>query len=147
MGLLWVTPRARARRWLGRPSPLTDRTVLVTGASSGIGEATARAVAARGATVLLVARREDELERVRVGIEAAGGRASSYPCDLTDGPAVDALVARVLAEHGPVDHLVNNAGRSIRRSLHLSYDRFHDVERSITDDELAQLQHPSAPVR
>jgi NAD(P)-dependent dehydrogenase (short-subunit alcohol dehydrogenase family) len=112
-------------------SPLAGRTVLVTGASSGIGEATARAVAARGATVLLVARRADELERVRRQIESDGGLASSYVCDLTDGPAVDALVARVLAEHGTVDHLVNNAGRSIRRSLHLSHDRFHDFERTM----------------
>jgi NAD(P)-dependent dehydrogenase (short-subunit alcohol dehydrogenase family) len=110
---------------------LTGRRVLVTGASSGIGEATAYAVAARGATVLLVARRADELDRVRRRIEAAGGRAAAYPCDLTDLDAVDALVARVLAEHGAVDHLVNNAGRSIRRSLALSYDRFHDVERSM----------------
>lgn len=110
---------------------LAGRTVLVTGASSGIGEATARAAAARGATVLLVARRADELDRVRASIEAAGGRATSYPCDLTDLDAVDALVARVLTEQGAVDHLVNNAGRSIRRSLALSYDRFHDIERTM----------------
>ena len=110
---------------------LAGRRVLVTGASSGIGEATARAVAARGALVILVARRADELDRVRTSIVAAGGRATSYSCDLTDLAAVDALVARVLAEHGGVDHLVNNAGRSIRRSLALSYDRFHDLERSM----------------
>jgi short-subunit dehydrogenase len=110
---------------------LDGRTVLVTGASSGIGEATARAVAARGATVLLVARRAAELERVRASLEAAGGRAAAYPCDLTDLDAVDELVARVLDEHGVVDVLVNNAGRSIRRSLALSYDRFHDIERSM----------------
>jgi NAD(P)-dependent dehydrogenase (short-subunit alcohol dehydrogenase family) len=142
-GLLLQTPRARARRLLRRlrhddSSPLTGRTVLVTGASSGIGAATARAVAARGATVLLVARRAEELERVRADIEAAGGgihqargRAAAYVCDLTDGEAVDALVAQVLEEHGAVDYLVNNAGRSIRRSLELSYDRFHDFERTM----------------
>lgn len=112
-------------------SSLYGRTVLVTGASSGIGEATARVVAAEGATVLLVARRADELERVRTAIEAAGGRATSYPCDLTDYDAIDALVARLLEEHGAVDYLVNNAGRSIRRSVALSYDRFHDIERSM----------------
>ena len=110
---------------------LHGRTVLVTGASSGIGEATARAVAREGATVLLVARRAEELDRLRSELEAAGGCAAAYPCDLTDLEAVDALVARVLAEHGRVDHLVNNAGRSIRRSLALSYDRFHDLERSM----------------
>ncbi|MCW2764710.1 MAG: short-chain dehydrogenase/reductase, partial [Nocardioides sp.] len=136
MGLLLHTPRSRAHRVLRRlrgdaSSPLADRTVLVTGASSGIGEATARAVAGTGATVLLVARRTEELERVRRAIESDGGRAASYACDLTDGPAVDALVERVLAEHRAVDHLVNNAGRSIRRSLHLSHDRFHDFERTM----------------
>ncbi|WP_345181534.1 SDR family NAD(P)-dependent oxidoreductase [Nocardioides caricicola] len=110
---------------------LAGRTVLVTGASSGIGEATARLVATEGAHVLLVARREDELDRVRTTIEVAGGRATAYPCDLTNYAAIDALVERLLAEHGAVDYLVNNAGRSIRRSVALSYDRFHDVERSM----------------
>ncbi|MCW2792996.1 MAG: short-chain dehydrogenase/reductase [Nocardioides sp.] len=136
MGLLFQTPRARVRRVVrrvtgDRSSPLTGRTVLVTGASSGIGEATALAVARRGATVLLVARRRDELHRVRALVEAGGGRAEAYVCDLTDGDSVDALVAAVLAEHGVVDYLVNNAGRSIRRSLHLSHERFHDFERTM----------------
>jgi short-subunit dehydrogenase len=139
-GVGWVnlllSPKAWVRRHvlarvLDLPSPLAGRTVLVTGASSGIGEATARAVAERGATVLLVARRADELDRVRAEVEAAGGTAYSYACDLTDGPAVDALVARLLAEHGAVDMLVNNAGRSIRRSLKYSYDRMHDFERTM----------------
>lgn len=133
---LLLTPKAWVRRHVlapvfDLPSPLVGRTVLVTGASSGIGEATARAVAARGATVLLVARRAEELDRVRADVEAAGGTAYSYACDLTDGPAVDALVAQVLAEHGAVDMLVNNAGRSIRRSLKYSYDRMHDFERTM----------------
>jgi NAD(P)-dependent dehydrogenase (short-subunit alcohol dehydrogenase family) len=143
--LLFQTPRAWVRRVLrpGAPSPLAGRTVLVTGASSGIGEATAVAVAARGATVALVARRADELARVRQRIEAAGGRAAAYACDLTDvedGGAVDRLVAQVLAEHGAVDYLVNNAGRSIRRSLLLSYDRFHDVERSMAINFLGPVR-------
>ena len=134
--MLLQTPRARARRLLrpGAPSPLAGRTVLVTGASSGIGEATALAAAARGAKVLLVARRADELERVRGLVEADGhgsGEAATYVCDLTDLDAVDALAEQVLAEHGSVDYLVNNAGRSIRRSLDASYDRFHDVERTM----------------
>ena len=119
---------------------LAGRTVLVTGASSGIGEATALAAARRGATVLLVARRAGELERVRAAVEAEGGRAAAYPCDLTDLDAVDALVARVLAEHGAVDHLVNNAGRSIRRSIALSHDRFHDVERSMAINFFAPVR-------
>ena len=136
MGLFLETPRARAaallRRLTGGPaSPLAGRTVLVTGASSGIGEATALAAARAGATVLLVARRAEELERVRQEVEDGGGRAAAYSCDLTDGAAVDALVAQVLAEHGAVDYLVNNAGRSIRRSLELTQDRFHDFERTM----------------
>jgi NAD(P)-dependent dehydrogenase (short-subunit alcohol dehydrogenase family) len=133
MGLLLQSPRARLRRLLGArsPSPLAGRTVMVTGASSGIGEATALGCAAKGATVLLVARRSVELDRVRAEVEASGGTAASYTCDLTDGEAVDALVKQVLQDHGAVDYLVNNAGRSIRRSLHLSYDRFHDFERTM----------------
>ncbi|WP_354438124.1 SDR family NAD(P)-dependent oxidoreductase [Marmoricola sp. OAE513] len=135
-GNLLITPRAFVRRHvLSRvvdlPSPLAGRTVMITGASSGIGEAAAHAVAARGAHVLLVARRTDELERVRDEVVAAGGAASAYPADLTDGDSVDALVAAVLAEHGSVDMLVNNAGRSIRRSLEYSYDRMHDFERTM----------------
>jgi NAD(P)-dependent dehydrogenase (short-subunit alcohol dehydrogenase family) len=110
---------------------LAGRVVLVTGASSGIGEATALAVGRLGATALLVARRADDLERVRDQIVAAGGQAAAYPCDLTDGEAVDSLVKQVLEDHGAVDYLVNNAGRSIRRSLHLSYDRPHDFERTM----------------
>lgn len=108
-------------------SPLAGRTVLITGASSGVGEATALEVARRGARVLLVARRSSELARVEGVIKGLGGVATSYTCDLTDPDSVDALVAEV----GPVDYLVNNAGRSIRRSLDLSYDRFHDVERTM----------------
>jgi short-subunit dehydrogenase len=145
-GLLLTTPRAWARR-VARllpgttpASPLVGKTVMVTGASSGIGEATARAVAARGATVLLVARRADELARVRGEIVAAGGAAYAYPCDLTDGPAVERMIDAVLREHDGVDMLVNNAGRSIRRSLALSYDRLHDVERTMAINYVAPVR-------
>ncbi|GAA3583935.1 SDR family oxidoreductase [Amycolatopsis ultiminotia] len=116
----------RARR-----SGFEGRVVLVTGASSGIGRATALAVARRGAKVLLVARRVEELEEVRTEITATGGTAAAYPCDLTDGDSVDALVKDVLADHGAVDVLVNNAGRSIRRSVQLATERFHDYERTM----------------
>ena len=114
-----------------RKPGLEGRVVLITGASSGIGRSSALAVARRGAKVLLVARRADELEEVRAEITAAGGQAAAYPCDLTDGDAVDALVKAVLADHGAVDMLVNNAGRSIRRSVQLSTERFHDYERTM----------------
>jgi short-subunit dehydrogenase len=141
-GLLLTTPRAWLRRRLHpkEPSPLGGRTVLVTGGSSGIGEATGHAAAARGATVLLVARRADDLARVARDIEARGGVAHAYPCDLTDGPAVDRLVATLLAEHGGVDYLVNNAGRSIRRSVALSYQRVHDVERTMAINYVAPVR-------
>jgi short-subunit dehydrogenase len=142
-GLLLTTPRAWARRAVGLlpgvrlGSPLAGRTLMVTGASSGIGEATARLAAERGARVLLVARRSDELDRVAAAITASGGTAYAYPCDLTDGPAVDRMLARVLSEHEGVDMLVNNAGRSIRRSLALSYDRVHDIERTVAINYVA----------
>ncbi|WP_033295298.1 SDR family oxidoreductase [Amycolatopsis jejuensis] len=110
---------------------LKGRTVLITGASSGIGRATALAIARHGAKVLLVARRAEELDSVCNEITARGSEAATYPCDLTDGDAVDALVKAVLADHGAVDVLVNNAGRSIRRSVQLSTERFHDYERTM----------------
>jgi NAD(P)-dependent dehydrogenase (short-subunit alcohol dehydrogenase family) len=146
-GLLFTTPKAWLRRHVlplvaraERPSALQGKTVLVTGASSGIGEATAVAVAARGATVIAVARREHELTRVVTEIESRGGTACAHLCDLTDAAAVDRLVAQVVAEHGSVDMLVNNAGRSIRRSLTLSYQRAHDFERTMAINYLAPVR-------
>ncbi|TVT38712.1 SDR family oxidoreductase [Amycolatopsis rhizosphaerae] len=120
----------RARR-PGSRGALDGRRVIITGASSGIGRATALKVAAEGAVPLLVARRQHELEEVRDEIIAAGGFASVYPADLTDEEAVTKLVKQILQEHGRIDMLVNNAGRSIRRSIKLSYDRFHDYERAM----------------
>ena len=113
---------------------------MITGASSGIGRATALAVAERGGVPLLVARRPDELDAVRAEITRTGGEAYTYPCDLTDVEAIDALVKQVLADHDAVDMLVNNAGRSIRRSVHLSVDRMHDFERTMTLNYFAPLR-------
>ena len=138
---LLISPVAALRRHVmapiasatGRPLPsaIAGRVVVVTGGSSGVGEATAKLAASRGATVVLIARRADALARVVAEIRAEGGQAWAYPCDLTDGVAVDAVVAEILAERGHVDMLVNNAGRSIRRSLDISYDRMHDFERTM----------------
>src|SRR4051794_10804795 len=110
---------------------VSGKYILITGASSGIGEQAARQVAAAGGTVLLVARGEDKLAALQEDIEAEGGTAHFYPADLTDYDAIDGMIEKVLAQHGQVDVLVNNAGRSIRRSLSLSYDRFHDFERTM----------------
>mgnify|MGYP000630874199 CR=1 FL=1 len=110
---------------------INGRTVLITGASSGIGRATAIKVARNGGIPLLVARGVEKLEEVKAEIEAAGGTAHVYPTDLTDMEALEELRDRVLADHPAVDMIVNNAGRSIRRSVALSLDRFHDFERTM----------------
>jgi NAD(P)-dependent dehydrogenase (short-subunit alcohol dehydrogenase family) len=110
---------------------LGGKHVMITGASSGIGRATALKVAAAGGVPLLVARNVEKLEEVRAEIVAAGGTAYVYAADIADMESVDRLLERVLADHRNVDMLVNNAGRSIRRSIALSYDRFHDFERTM----------------
>jgi NAD(P)-dependent dehydrogenase (short-subunit alcohol dehydrogenase family) len=110
---------------------VNGKTVLITGASSGIGRATALKVAAAGGIPLLVARSEDRLAETKQEIEQRGGSASVYPGDLSDMTSIDDMVERVLGEHPTVNVLVNNAGRSIRRGIALSYDRFHDFERTM----------------
>ncbi|MBS1860817.1 MAG: SDR family oxidoreductase [Actinobacteria bacterium] len=116
------------------------KVVLITGASSGIGRATAVKVADAGATVLLVARSVDKLEETKEEITAAGGVAHIHRCDLADVEDVARMAEEVLTYHGHVDILVNNAGRSIRRSVALSYDRFHDYERTIQLNYLGALR-------
>jgi NAD(P)-dependent dehydrogenase (short-subunit alcohol dehydrogenase family) len=110
---------------------VNGRTVVITGASSGIGRAAAKKIARAGGIPILVARSIDKLEETKAEIEAEGGTASVYSADLSDMDAIDDLVKRVLADHVAVDVLVNNAGRSIRRSMTLSQDRFHDYERTM----------------
>jgi NAD(P)-dependent dehydrogenase (short-subunit alcohol dehydrogenase family) len=110
---------------------LNGRTVLITGASSGIGRAAAIKVAAAGGIPLLVSRGEDKLNQLKEEIEQRGASAYVYPVDISDPEAVEVMVQRVLADHPAIDMLVNNAGRSIRRSVALSYDRFHDYERTM----------------
>jgi len=110
---------------------VNGRTVLITGASSGIGKAAAMKIARAGGIPLLVARSTDKLVEAKAEIEAEGGTAYIYSADLSDTDAIDELVKQVLADHVAVDMLVNNAGRSIRRSMQLSQDRFHDYERTM----------------
>jgi short-subunit dehydrogenase len=104
---------------------------MITGASSGIGRSTALHVGRAGATVLLVARREDQLNEVKREIEALGGTAAVHRCDLTDFDDIDRMATGALEQHGTVDILVNNAGKSIRRSINRAYDRFHDYQRTM----------------
>ena len=103
--------------------------MIITGASSGIGRASAIAVAARGATVFALARNAEALDDLIAEIRAAGGDAYAFTCDVTDSASVEHTVKDILGRFGHVDYLVNNAGRSIRRSVTASTDRLHDYER------------------
>jgi short-subunit dehydrogenase len=119
---------------------VNGKTVVITGASSGIGRAAALKIAAAGGIPILVARTQEKLEEVKQEIEARGGSAYVAPCDLSDFDAIEQLVERLLGDHARIDMLVNNAGRSIRRSVALSYDRFHDYERTVRLNYLSPVK-------
>jgi NAD(P)-dependent dehydrogenase (short-subunit alcohol dehydrogenase family) len=119
---------------------VSGATVLVTGASFGIGAATARKLASAGATVLLAARSADKLDELTATIAADGGHAVSYPADISDEAAVAELAERICAQHGAPDIVVNNAGKSIRRSLHEQYERPHDFDRTIGVNYLGPIR-------
>jgi NADP-dependent 3-hydroxy acid dehydrogenase YdfG len=112
VGMLSEAHSARTRKAKG--ATMADRlqgtVALVTGASSGIGEATARALAAQGAAVALAARRKDRLDALASEIEQGGGRALAIECDVTDREQAEALVARTVEDLGRLDTVVNNAG-------------------------------------
>jgi NAD(P)-dependent dehydrogenase (short-subunit alcohol dehydrogenase family) len=116
------------------------KTVLITGGSSGIGAATAKRVGDAGGQVVLVARTAEKLEKVADEVRGSGGTAHAYPCDLSDMDAIAAMADQVLTNLGRVDILINNAGRSIRRSLELSYDRIHDYQRTMQLNYLGAVQ-------
>ncbi|HEV7360344.1 MAG TPA: SDR family oxidoreductase, partial [Mycobacterium sp.] len=109
--------------------PLVGRHVIITGASSGIGRASAVAVAERGGTVFALARNAEALDDLVAEIREFGGDAHAFTCDVTDSASVEHTVKDILGRFGHVDYLVNNAGRSIRRSVSASTDRLHDYER------------------
>lgn len=144
-----VNPIAHAINRLANPAQESDpdklrsavagKTVLVTGASYGIGEASARKLAAAGATVLVVARSAERLDDLAASINAGGGQASAYPADLTDEAAVNVLTKQITEHHGPLDIVVSNAGKSLRRSLHHQYDRPHDFQRTIDINYLGPI--------
>lgn len=135
LGLVWPPPDEAALR-----AAAAGRIVLITGASRGIGAASARRLAAAGAFVLLVARSAGDLDRVRADIVASGGAAEAYPADLTDPAAVAALLERTRQYHQHVDVIISNAGKSIRRSVADTYDRFHDVTRTANINYLGPVQ-------
>lgn len=108
-----------------------NKVVVITGASSGIGLATAMKLAETRAIVVLVARDQEKLEEAKRQVESVGGRAFTYSADVTSMESCDQLIDDILRDHGQIDVLVNNAGRSIRRGVSAAYDRFHDYERTM----------------
>jgi NAD(P)-dependent dehydrogenase (short-subunit alcohol dehydrogenase family) len=108
-----------------------DKRIVITGASSGIGLETAVRVGEAGGEVILVSRTREKLDEVAERIRAVGGTAHVHPADLSDVEDVERVAREIVDEHGGVDVLINNAGRSIRRSVARSYDRFHDYERTM----------------
>lgn len=124
-----IPPKFQLQRAGEAKIDLVGKRVLLTGASSGIGEVAAEKFARRGAIVAVVARREDRLNDLVDRIAKAGGTAYAFAADLAELDAIDELAATVEAKLGGVDILVNNAARSIRRPVAESLDRWHDVER------------------
>jgi NAD(P)-dependent dehydrogenase (short-subunit alcohol dehydrogenase family) len=135
-----MAPQVLVNRPLIKPIELAGKRILLTGASSGIGEAAAEQFAREGATVVVVARRQELLDALAERITTAGGDATAIACDVSDMDAVDALVADVEKRLGGVDILINNAGRSIRRPLAESLERWHDVERTMVLNYYAPLR-------
>jgi NAD(P)-dependent dehydrogenase (short-subunit alcohol dehydrogenase family) len=109
-----------------------NKVVLITGGSSGIGLATARKVAATGATTIIVARDPEKLAAAKKEIEVRGASVVAYSADVSDANQCAELVRKIEDNHGGVDILVNNAGRSIRRAIENSFDRYHDFERTMS---------------
>lgn len=124
----------------GVEGAIAGKTVLVTGASSGIGAATALRLGRAQGKIVLVARKREALEDVAAQIAEHGGTAHVHPTDLTDPDEIDRLITAINEQLGGVDILVNNAGRSIRRSLKFSTDRPHDFERTIELNYLAAVR-------
>jgi short-subunit dehydrogenase len=108
-----------------------DKRVMVTGASSGIGLAVSEMLAEAGAHLIIVARGQEKLDETAKALRKKGAKVSTYTADLSEEKSAHKLVEDVLKDLGGVDILINNAGRSIRRSIALSYDRFHDFERTM----------------
>ncbi|RVU47376.1 SDR family oxidoreductase [Rubrivivax rivuli] len=107
------------------------KVVLVTGGSSGIGLAAAHKFAEAGATTIICGRDQDKLDEACAEAKAKGYSFVAYSADIADMADCDRFIQQLIADHGGVDFLINNAGRSIRRAIESSYDRFHDFERTM----------------
>ncbi|MFK7730115.1 MAG: SDR family oxidoreductase [Pseudomonadales bacterium] len=110
---------------------IADKVIVITGAGSGIGLSSALRLGEAGAKLIICGRTIEKLEDAKKDIEAVGGEVHTYACDLSDMKSCDDFMGKVLKDHGRVDILINNAGRSIRRAVEDSYDRFHDFERTM----------------
>lgn len=110
---------------------VAGKVVLVTGGSSGIGLAAAHKFAEAGAITIICGRDQDKLDEACAEAKSKGHSFIAYPADLADMADCDRFVALLNEKHGGVDFLINNAGRSIRRAIESSYDRFHDFERTM----------------
>jgi NAD(P)-dependent dehydrogenase (short-subunit alcohol dehydrogenase family) len=110
---------------------VAGKVVLVTGGSSGIGLAAAHKFAEAGATTIICGRDQDKLDAACAEAKARGCEFIAYPVDVSDMEDCDRFVKLLQDKHGGVDFLVNNAGRSIRRAIESSFDRFHDFERTM----------------
>jgi short-subunit dehydrogenase len=130
---LWFS-RARLHR------RLAGKTVLITGASFGVGESLAESLAGTQARLLLVARTAVKLLEVKRKVEAQGGHADVFPCDLSDAAAVEALLQQLLQRPDGIDVVVSNAGKSIRRSIFDSLDRLHDFTRTMNVNYFGPVQ-------
>jgi NAD(P)-dependent dehydrogenase (short-subunit alcohol dehydrogenase family) len=124
----------------GLCTAVSGRSVLVTGASSGIGRAVALKLGDAGATVILVARSEEKLRALALEMERRGAQARSYPADLSSRASTDGLLSRLADDRVTVDVLINNAGRSIRRPVEESYGRLHDFERTMAINYFGSLR-------
>jgi len=110
---------------------VAGKVVLVTGGSSGIGLAAAHKLAEAGAITIICGRDEEKLAEAQKEIRQRGFDVVTYAVDIADMAECDRFAQLLIANHGCVDVLVNNAGRSIRRGIESSYDRFHDFERTM----------------
>ncbi len=134
----YLDPALFVDRSLG--GAVKGKRVLITGGSAGIGKAIAYRLAKAGAKTLIVARDVEKLELTREEFAVQGLEVATYSADIADPEKCAAMIEQITAEHGGIDILINNAGRSIRRAVENSYDRLHDVERLMRLNYLAAVQ-------